>query len=1059
MENADSHAPGPSTADIEQQLAAMELQKQRLEAQLAQQAVDLAEQQRLAPAVEKLKIFDAAVQSVDDWIGSTPLQEQRAAVPLLTHEFTKQLSALLAGCRAALKEAFVANHELMVRVDDQAEDIGQLQAACVEYAEQINGKLDKPDPASGSQHEQELADGSVRPSGRTAGSSDQVDSELLAILRTAKVDLPKFSGKTKSESDARSWLSRMEEFCDMYGCKDVHRTKLASFCLLEPARSSWRSYAPTLAESARLDFAEFKKHILLAYGGEDPQRGAMRDLMRVSQTAQESVQEYYLKFQRFLTELGKEGKLTGLWETHLFYSGLKPALRDWLAVNPATLDKFTDLGDLYRVALQHEAANRYVPKTGSFAAVLQQNQGASGGASGGFSGANKRPFQAAGGGKGGPPAKAAATSSAGNHGRPVRSPLTVKEKGDNHNKMRYCQRKHLCFKCGGSSDPETGHISSNCPATERMDWSKNAEFKKWVKDNSASNAMYASLAAEDMQSCARNFLKATDGLAAAFGLPHSGICAPVPADTEPLSDAEIDAVQRRHLPLHEQQNLQAQMHCTFTLDSFSNAKGEGSLAPAWCWPSDDHDFCRHVLQEHDVVWLHPPAGEECAYLQHYIEQKAELPRLSAAVIVPATCAHAALKGMQLVKELPAGSRSLRGIMPDGSRIWLPALRTPLRIWYDKPNNPGTLPTPVHSISAIQDCSDVFWTAGTVAGCRSDRILLDSGASSCFLSASVASQQGLRLSPAKHHVKLPDGSVVKAQGSARVALKLSGCHTFADCLVVDLDGIDLVLGKQWLNVHNALLDFKTDICTLRPREGVQYELKQAKPSIRSGVRRMLSAMQAKRAISRGCQAFLVHVRLVAPASAELHSMRDGDDDDDTAAGTLHGDKPVKINDSDVLDLLSVYADVFPANLPPGVPADRNAYHTIPLVEGAHPPFRRPYRLSPAELREVELAIKDLLAKGHIQHSNSPFSAPIFFVKKKDGTLRMVVDYRAVNKLTIKNRFPLPRIDDLLDKLQGAQYFSSLDLMSGYHQLPIHDADVPKTAFSTPFRHYEFKVLPF
>ena len=101
----------------------------------------------------------------------------------------------------------------------------------------------------------------------------------------------------------------------------------------------------------------------------------------------------------------------------------------------------------------------------------------------------------------------------------------------------------------------------------------------------------------------------------------------------------------------------------------------------------------------------------------------------------------------------------------------------------------------------------------------------------------------------------------------------------------------------------------------------------------------------------------------------------------------------------------------------------------------------------------------MARGHAAPSNSPFAAPILFVAKKGGALRMCVDYRALNKLTVKNKYPVPRIDDLLDQLQGATVFSSLDLTSGYHQVRITREDVPKTAFNTPFGHYEFKVLSF
>ena len=119
----------------------------------------------------------------------------------------------------------------------------------------------------------------------------------------------------------------------------------------------------------------------------------------------------------------------------------------------------------------------------------------------------------------------------------------------------------------------------------------------------------------------------------------------------------------------------------------------------------------------------------------------------------------------------------------------------------------------------------------------------------------------------------------------------------------------------------------------------------------------------------------------------------------------------------------------------------------------------YRLSKLEHADVEQQITDLLRRGYIKPSCSPYGAPILFVQKKDGTLRMLIDYRALNKLTVKNRYPLHRNDDLLDTCHNAKVFSSLDLMSGYHQIRILHDDIPKTAFRTPFGLYQRKVLSF
>ena len=117
------------------------------------------------------------------------------------------------------------------------------------------------------------------------------------------------------------------------------------------------------------------------------------------------------------------------------------------------------------------------------------------------------------------------------------------------------------------------------------------------------------------------------------------------------------------------------------------------------------------------------------------------------------------------------------------------------------------------------------------------------------------------------------------------------------------------------------------------------------------------------------------------------------------------------------------------------------------------------MSPTELDELKKQLDDLIKAGFIQPSKSPFGAPILFVKKKDGTMRMCVDYRALNGITIKNSYPLPRIDELFDRLHGAKVFSKIDLRSGYHQIRIAEEDIPKTAFRTRYGHFEFLVLPF
>ena len=120
---------------------------------------------------------------------------------------------------------------------------------------------------------------------------------------------------------------------------------------------------------------------------------------------------------------------------------------------------------------------------------------------------------------------------------------------------------------------------------------------------------------------------------------------------------------------------------------------------------------------------------------------------------------------------------------------------------------------------------------------------------------------------------------------------------------------------------------------------------------------------------------------------------------------------------------------------------------------------PYRMAPVELQELRVQLQELLDKGFIRPSTSQWGAPVLFVKKKDKTLRLCIDYRQLNRVTIKNWYPLPRIDDLFDQLRGARVYSKINLLTGYHQLRVREIDIPNTAFRTRYRHFEFTVMPF
>ena len=194
--------------------------------------------------------------------------------------------------------------------------------------------------------------------------------------------------------------------------------------------------------------------------------------------------------------------------------------------------------------------------------------------------------------------------------------------------------------------------------------------------------------------------------------------------------------------------------------------------------------------------------------------------------------------------------------------------------------------------------------------------------------------------------------------------------------------------------------------------------------------VISAATARKMVRKGCEAYLAYVV-------------------DT----------VKARPS-IFDILTVsnFLDIFLEELP-GLPPQREIEVAIDVVPGATPTSITSYRMAPVEFKELKLQLQELLEKRFIRPSVSPWGAPMLFVKKKDGTLWLCIDYRQLNKLTIKNKYLLPRIDDLFDQLKGESIFSKIDLRSRYHQLRIKDVDVHKTTFRTRYGHYEFLEMPF
>src|SRR5438105_764102 len=287
------------------------------------------------------------------------------------------------------------------------------------------------------------------------------------------------------------------------------------------------------------------------------------------------------------------------------------------------------------------------------------------------------------------------------------------------------------------------------------------------------------------------------------------------------------------------------------------------------------------------------------------------------------------------------------------------------------------------------------------------VLFDSGASHSFVTAQYIEKHSMSVAKLKYPmlVSSPAGDLRAVDVCPKVNLTLRGVDFPANLIVLDIKGIDVILGMDWLAKFQGLIDCARRAVTLTNPEGKLVEFVASTPA------------------------------------AEECALNQ-----------------VKATSIDEIRVVRQFQDVFPEELP-GMPPDRDIEFIIELVPGTAPISKRPYRMPANELAELKKQLKELQDQGYIRPSSSPWGAPVLFVQKKDGTQRMCVDYRGLNEVTIKNKYPLPRIEDLFDQLRGAIVFSKIDLRSGYHQLKIRASDIPKTAFSTRYGLYEYTVMSF
>jgi hypothetical protein len=287
------------------------------------------------------------------------------------------------------------------------------------------------------------------------------------------------------------------------------------------------------------------------------------------------------------------------------------------------------------------------------------------------------------------------------------------------------------------------------------------------------------------------------------------------------------------------------------------------------------------------------------------------------------------------------------------------------------------------------------------------ILFDSGATHSFISTRFGTKIGLDFYPTNgtYMITNPGGRIASNQICRGVPIQLGSTLIRTALISLNLEGMDILLGMDWTTRHQVSLDIFSRIVEINSPEYGHT---------------------------------ILHLLQQEYVSSGVYAI-----------------KGINLED---IPVVCEYPDVFPDDLPE-MPPDRDVEFVIELQPGTAPISKRPYHMLPNELAELKLQLQELLDKGYIHPSASPWGCPALVVKKKDNSLILCIDYHPLNAVTIKNKYPLPRIDILFDQLAGAKILSKIDLRSGYHQIKIRPSDIPKTAFSTRYGLYEYLVMSF
>jgi len=325
------------------------------------------------------------------------------------------------------------------------------------------------------------------------------------------------------------------------------------------------------------------------------------------------------------------------------------------------------------------------------------------------------------------------------------------------------------------------------------------------------------------------------------------------------------------------------------------------------------------------------------------------------------------------------------------------------------------------------------------------ILVDSGSVSTFISSALADQLHYSTQPCEvtQYMSADGSPMVCNKTIPQLQWAVQG-HTFSTNVgILPLKCYDMILGEDWLEDCSPMwVHWRKKIMRFNYK-GRRITLKGTTTEVTKCS--TIGASKLKGLLRRGAGTHCVQLWSKCRT--------------DSAALSIHpiSDQQLDNPTPEVSQLLDKYSHLFqdPNSLPPERPCD----HHIPLVPGAQPVNTRAYRFAPAQKTEIERQLTEMLKNGTIRPSTSPYASPVLLVRKKDGSWRFCVDYRHLNNITVKNKHPLPIIDELIDELAGAQWFSKLDFRSGYHQIRIAKGEEHKTAFRTHSGLYEFLVMPF